>query len=450
MSQWTDRIRNHPIWKALEDLGPSIDGAAARSDLDPTSLDGLERLRAVLAFAGKKLASLDPFLAHPGPLDAMAPALQTATNELAAFISDGNAARIGNANKHADVLLSHLAGLPGPVTVDDLTTIGAAAASYRTAVEQHLTQISAHAGDAQRDLGILQTRLAQIETDLTKERDRLTALVTEQQGQFATAQAARQTKYDEIYTEQQAQFTAAQTDRQDRYTKLTTDTSERLSKLRDEFSKEGDTARKEHQDALKALKEGYDTSAGKILQEITNKKQEVESLLGVIGNLGVSAGYQKAADQARKSAINWQRLTVASMLGFIGVAVYAFIPIVQGGAIGWEGFAARVFITLTVGVLAAYAGSQADKQSKSEARNRRLAVEFEALGPFLAPLPEKLRDEFRIEVGQRSFGAPDDIHAAHDKSPVSVIDVIAEIEKSAGLKENIKDALKALAAKNKA
>jgi len=53
MSQWTERITNHTVWQQMSALGPAIDSAVAREDIDPSKIDGIERVRTVLAFTGK-------------------------------------------------------------------------------------------------------------------------------------------------------------------------------------------------------------------------------------------------------------------------------------------------------------------------------------------------------------------------------------------------------------
>jgi hypothetical protein len=59
-------------------------------------------------------------------------------------------------------------------------------------------------------------------------------------------------------------------------------------------------------------------------------------------------------------------------------------------------------------------------------RNRKLALELEALGPFLAPLPTELQDKFRLEIGDRSFGRQDlGLGRRGEKSPATVVDVLS-------------------------
>jgi hypothetical protein len=125
------------------------------------------------------------------------------------------------------------------------------------------------------------------------------------------------------------------------------------------------------------------------------------------------------------------------MVLLIGLAIFIFLPQVAG-TFTWESFAGRVFITFTVGVLAAYAGSQADKYQKIERYSKNLALELQAIGPYIAPLPQDKQDEFRLMIGDRTFGREGGIHhKSEEKSPTSVADVIAKSKDLSGYTSDI-------------
>jgi hypothetical protein len=63
---------------------------------------------------------------------------------------------------------------------------------------------------------------------------------------------------------------------------------------------------------------------------------------------------------------------------------------------------------------------EADKLFTDERRNRKLALELEAIGPYLEPLPIEEQNKFRVDIGNRSFGQEHDPHE-HRKSPVSIL-----------------------------
>lgn len=473
MSQWTDRILSHPIWQHMTALGPAIDRAVAREDIDPPSLDGLERVRAVLTFTGKRLAGTDPQLMHPAPLNDIASHLQSTLSEIDAFVADGDAAHITNANSQADSILAYLPAINYSFVADDWIALRDAGVSYRAALEQNLLGTKESLSKISADCAQLEQRIAELSTVASDERAKLSSLSTDFQSQFAVAQENRnrefaqqvdaaisQVKSDatgvqqrlselatEIGTERnrltsltsefQSQFSAAQetrnqefaevqSKRQEKFSTLLADYKQRLSDQNAEFSKQRDTAFQDYEKNVVALNSQYSDSAAAILDQIEQHKKDVEKLVGVIGNLGVTSGYLNTANHARLMTWIWQGITVAAMGGIIFVAAMAFLPLVQG-AFTWEGFAGRVFVSLTVGVLAAYAAAQADKHIQVERRNRKLALELEAIGPFLAPLPVEKQEEFRLEMGNRSFGRDESgLDIKSGKSPASLIDILAK------------------------
>jgi hypothetical protein len=62
---------------------------------------------------------------------------------------------------------------------------------------------------------------------------------------------------------------------------------------------------------------------------------------------------------------------------------------------------------------------------ETERRNRKLALELEAIGPFLAPLPEDKQQQFRLELGARTFGREErPLGRRGDKSPATLVDAL--------------------------
>ena len=98
MSEWESRIRNHRVWEVMKSLGPSIDRALERSDIDLSALQSIERLRVVLSFCGKQLGASDPLTVLPSTLDSLAGAFETQTTELVAFLNDSDVVHLTNAN----------------------------------------------------------------------------------------------------------------------------------------------------------------------------------------------------------------------------------------------------------------------------------------------------------------------------------------------------------------
>src|ERR1700679_3373915 len=93
-------------------------------------------------------------------------------------------------------------------------------------------------------------------------------------------------------------------------------------------------------------------------------------------SLGVTSGYLKAANQAKYAMWFWPFLTVTALVMLSWLAYHTLGLLEDGkGQFNWGGFAGRVLLLTSLGVIAAYSGSQADKLFGDERRNRKLALE---------------------------------------------------------------------------
>lgn len=491
MSQWIDRINSHPIWDELNSLGNSIDSALAREGNDVAVIDGLERLRTVLTFCGKRLAATDPVLIDTRSLNGLSAHLSVARAEIATFVSDGIASHVIAANAKADESLLVLPQILVSITSDDLTVINESISSYRTTLENYLklaleSQLRVKKASDEND-----EKLTVFAALLTAEQQRLSTLVLEYQTQFSAAQDKRasefaaaltdqQTKYATSAAEQQTQFSkdqdarksdyaASQLANQEKFANLIADYTQKLKDQENDFAEKLEAADKVHEANLEQLKLNYEASAQEILNHVNARKEEVEKLVGVIGNLGVTSGYKKVADSAKRMLYLWQGVTVAALGGLIFIAYQMAFPAptiersvlkipeaissasspfatqtmrkaeslsssqatvraaseATSDAAFYQGLATRIFLSLTFGVFAAYAARQASHFLETERKNRKFALELEALGPYIAPLDKVQQDEFRLKIGDRSFGVHENVpEKSKSDDPVTLSDVL--------------------------
>ncbi len=432
----------------MRSLGPAIDLAFEVKEMAPEAAAGLERLRAILAFSGKRLAAAEPLITAPGPLDEIAAGLSAAREELERFASNQNVGHINSANANADRVLTPINQIPGAYSPEELGALVSTATDYRSFVDQNLSQIRKTFDGFSPTLETLRTKLAELGASIQNEQQKLAQTATEYQGQFSAAQEKRNQEYTDalrtaqqdltkLVTEYQAQFssgqdtrskefTEAQGVRQAQHNEIINDYSKRLSDQDSEFAIQRNEMVRTFEQQLEALNSNYDVRAKEILGHVQEQKEHVEKLVGVIGNLGVTSGYLRTANRAQKAMWFWQALTVSAMVA-LSILAYHTLPLLEDskGHFNWGGFAGRVLLLVSLGIIAAYSGSQADKLFVDEKRNRKLALELEAIGPYLAPLPTDEQHKFRIQIGDRSFGREHEIDSkVHRKSPVSALDLL--------------------------
>src|SRR5439155_12412562 len=267
----------------------------------------------------------------------------------------------------------------------------------------------------------------ELTNEVSSEKQRLTSLASEHQSQFSTAQESRSQEHAKTQATHQEKVLA-----------LLSDYTQQMSDQNIEFGKQREALLKQHGADLSKFREQYSGSAQGILDEIEKHKTQVEKLVGVIGNLGVTSGYQKTANQARRHVAVWQVMVVTALISIAFSAYREILPLLESG-FTWEGFATRVVLFLPIGLLAAYAISQADKYQQVERRSRKLALDLEAIGPYLASLPPEKQEEFKLKIGDRSFGTSVDLIDRHAiKTPSSIIDIAKSKELRALIAEIIR------------
>lgn len=430
MSELIDRIKNHAVFDELRAFGKAIDTALAREHADPPAvIDGLERLRAVLTYTGKRLSAIDPAVSDPRPLTSIQNALAKARTELDAYTTDGNVAHIATANTHADDVIGVLAAVLTVQVSEDLTALNEAAGSYRNTLETNIRTARDLIARLTAEANSANAKFQDLTNDVATEKQKLAQVLTEQQTAFATAQADRQEKAGTASAEYLKQFTESQASRQNEYGTLVAEHKKLIAEQEAATKAQLTEATRASGENLEKLRGEYEKAAKGVLDEIDTHKKKVERLVGVIGNLGVTSGYKTAADRALVSLYVWQFLTV----GALGLLIYvAFLIVSQvpdkDPTIFYQGMSGRIFLSVTVGIFAAYAARQASNFWQIERQNRKLALELEALGPYIAPLPEPEQHKFRLQVGDRSFGVADgSLEKLAEKAPVSSLDMIKEL-----------------------
>jgi predicted nucleic acid-binding Zn-ribbon protein len=403
----------------MESLGPVIDQAIARDGIDADGVEALERLRAVLTLVGKRIAAADPFTTYPAPLDGIANAFANAKSEVQNFVANGSIGHVTNANSHADNALANLAAIAVPVTPKELQGLRDATVSYRASLDDQLKKARSATSALVGEVEAAKVKTTDLAGEIATERQRLSDLSSGFQSQFSTAQETRNREYTE-----------AQGTRQDKFAALLTDFTTRLTEQNADFTQQKEAAIKQLDEDAAALKVKYANAGQAVLDEIDAHRKNVEKLVGVIGDLGVTSGYVKVANYARKALWIWQGVAVAAMGGVIYAAAKLFIFQQLQAPFSVESFIGRIIFSLTVAVLAAYAAFQADKYRLMENQNRQHALELAAIGPFLAPLPKDQQDTFRLSIGTKTFGQNGGTTNGHspDKSPATVLDLVRSPE----------------------
>lgn len=444
MSSWGERLKKNSIWQHLNELGPAIDEAEKREEIPAEDLESLERLRAVLTFVGKSLDTADPYLLKEGSVDALAGLLPPVIQHVQTYTADGNPENLRIANGQIETLIDRFAAtIVLPHAPGELAGLRESVTSYRAAMAKSLSDFQAKAAKHQAELKVLEAKLEEARTAVSAEQQRLTTVISEFEVKFsasqdaraqehAAAETARQTRSDSAFAEFQSQFSSAQdkrsqnyddaqTKRQTRFDDLHAEYTQQLNNQKKELDSALDEQSRDHEVAIQSLRTNHEATAQEILKKIEGYRDEAKSLLGVIGDHGVTYGHKTAADEAHGQVRIWQIITVGALLILAGVASLSAFSAVNGN-LGWSTLAARFYLSVAVGLLAGYGANQANKYQQIERRNRKLQLELQAIGPFLEPVPEEKRQQFRLTIADRSFGREEG-GVSSTPGPASLVDL---------------------------
>lgn len=413
MSAWIERFRSHPLWAQLETLGPIIDKAMTSEGLAPDAHDALHRLKTALIFIGKRLAGADAYIMSLDHLNTINSNITSMISHMNTFVNNHEMQYLDNANSHMDLVLNCLALINVPVTTEDYHSVREAAHAYRTALDESLRGLNGTINQSNQEFLSLRTRLEQLSTEISGEKNRLSGIATDYQSQFSNAQDTRN-----------QQHTEAQNARQEKFSELQMKYSDLLAQEKISSEEHLKEAQRDYDESLRKLVDEIASKGNQLLLDMVGQKEQVEKLVGVIGNLGVTSGYQTTASTARRYVIVWQAVLLIT-LGVTGWLTFSEILPLLKEELTLQAFVTKVVLLLPLAVLVGYSINQADKYQEVERRTRKQALELEAIGPFLATLPEEKQHEFRLKIGDRSFGASADfVDRRTVKSRAFILDLV--------------------------
>lgn len=413
MSNWSERVAAHGVWQVLKELEVTFENAEKREGLDAQANTALDRIRTVARFVTQRLQSTDPLLVTRSVLDATSAALTRVRDEVTHFTGNGDIGHLNNANTHADTVLSSAVALPVIVSSDDVRTLGRAATDYRRGLESVVESVKARGEAVEQRVTAAQQKLSELQSAVDAVKAGAETFLASASISFQQSQEARQSEGARLHSEVEARFQV-----------LTADLSGKTSAAVSEFAALRLATQTRVEAELLGIRAEHAKTASQVLAAMEAQKARADELVGIIGERGVTSGYQTASRHAMWTKWFWQLATIAAFAVLVGFARTVFFSNVSV-EVTWPMLVGRALLTLAIGFAAAYAAQQGDKAAQAEAFNRGMALELAALGPFLEPLDDAKRADFRLKIGDRTFGQA---HGAQDgrSSPTNLLSVASD------------------------
>lgn len=391
MSQWVDRVESHQAFAELTEFGKTLDLVKEACQQDKALLDHWDRAAAVATRARRVLGQVDPIFVVPASLANLQTALQQACAEIASFAANKNAGHWNNAQTHLDACLNALNAFPVQ-TSEGLDDMREAAAAYRTSISELLKAVKESGESVFQQQSALQTRLAELTTEIAAQKQRLDTAISTFQQQFSDGQQARQTDFA---TAEQSRTTASLKNEEARREEF--DETERKRAALYEQTVAGE--RQRYDDLVAQLTR--DTT--KLIAAMEAQKAHAQKVVGIISDTGMSFGYQKTANEERGEASTWKRVASMSLVAWIVVGV-VFFALTYDKDLTWPAVFRQLLISTPFVLLAGFAALQVTRHQKNERRLRQAELELASIDPFLATLSDAERNDVKKDFASRYFG----------------------------------------------
>ena len=378
MSNLEEKINEHPSLSTADEVRSLLD-VLEELDLSTEARESLHRLRRVTDLFLNQVASADPELTSMQALKSADQQFSIIKQELTQYKSNQNSNHITNASAAADSVLSSARALWVPVMDLDLEQVRDAISSFRKSVGQNARYAEQELEATRNAIDSLREEADELKASIKEQKVRLDSVVSEFQSQFSKAEEARRSESAGVIKGEQ----------------------EKMEQLRSSYEEQFETAIEESKTKLNDVSEELSVKAENIISEIDTFKGKAERLIHVIANTGMVGGYQRVANEERRVGRFWDGVSLLSLAGMIGFAIYAFHGTFDDFDL--RVFLARFGVILTFGALAGYSARQADKHHRVERRNRRVELELASIDPFLAELPDEERNQIKAAVADRMF-----------------------------------------------
>lgn len=394
MSKWQDRVINHPVMTTLESLRGVLESAQA-IDVPASSVEDIERLKQAFGYVAQSVNGIDANIVPPGILNNIEKHLQNCFNEFSAFASNKNQGHLDNANTHIDSALTHAFQLPAPMPLEQVDSLKEAVTSFRRSAGQLLASLERDKDRLANDIQASKGRVEELASEIAAQKARVDSVISDQQQQFSASESARREEFAKSQVDATTEVKAAIEERRASLDALEEDVTEKFNVFAESSKAEFKTLLGQSNEAAKAH-----------IEELITYRDQAQKLMHVIGSTGMAGEFQKAATSAKWSVRFWQLLAVGSMSGLIWFAIAAY----QAAGDSDQGLAmigSRIFVAVAFGILAVFSVRQADRYHEAETRNRRYQLELSSLEPYLAGLPEDVRNEVKVKLAEKFFGNPE-------------------------------------------
>lgn len=224
-------------------------------------------------------------------------------------------------------------------------------------------------------------RLADVQAEIDKMRDQFSQALSDHDSKFSDAQKRRDTRFDDA-----------------------------LHKVEDD---------------LRQARTVFDERAAEASEHIAELEEDISKTAAALGGSAIAIDNSKESDEQTVKAFRWTLLTVFLV---IVAATIALLIGIESSDQSPESLIGKITVALIFAGIANYTAGVARHHRQRAATARRLAIELNAFGPFIASLEKVDRDDLRSTIVWRFFGPPDAVNQDSDGEPSPGTGILQQLQ----------------------
>jgi hypothetical protein len=403
---YASRIEQHPVHAQIGTLQAAIDNVpAATEDIEAR----LERVQFILRRLALALKKAEPVAITGTGLTSCVQSLSQATSQINAYVQNQNVAHLEKANDAMDGVLQLAISW-------DKTSSG----KLSDAAAMMLAEMR---GEGQRSLNTLEAAIAAVTDQLNKLRESADEIRTEIDRKTQSFNSELE-RYGQRYEGEEEGRRKTARDVTDSFAN---DAKAAIEKANEDLQ----GLLSEGKEQLRAFAEEGARKSSEALTELEASKVAAQKLVGIVGETGMSAGYNREANVARVEAVIWNGITLASLVWVAWVAFHFLNSTASGQEkVTWESLVARSLLLAVSGAIATFGVRQSARASRTSEANRRYQLQLASVGPFIAELDAPTKQDIKKGIVERMYGQTSESAVdGAEKTPVTGAQMIVEIMK---------------------
>lgn len=194
---------------------------------------------------------------------------------------------------------------------------------------------------------------------------------------------------------------------------------------------------KNHQTQIDTLNNDIKAIVESNQHEASTGVEKINKLVGIAANTSITGSFKDNAQRERTGA-DWNRYgSIASMV--VSILAFVFYEAVFDFNADQElhHTIARFGLTFLLSLLAAYLARESSKHRQQQYNYQQIALEHEALSPYISDLPEEKQHELKIEMAKKLFpGTGNQSKTGTEGLPINIHDLFVELIKKADFKSS--------------